>query len=175
MATAVSGRVVCPRCGANNFDTQAACWKCGTPLTPGVASAPVSGPVLHSPTSSAPSPVLSIGNNNVDPSVANWVGILGGLLIPIVMLPVSFVFLMWDDRRKVEVGRIALIASLVGTVIHGIFTYMAVYGLVTAGLKMIPSMTGRGQAAQSEPAPDWNSSAKPLTLPGIPSLSPPQK
>ena len=29
---ASTGRLVCPKCGANNFNTQAACWQCGAGL-----------------------------------------------------------------------------------------------------------------------------------------------
>src|SRR5579862_4459017 len=44
-----SGRVVCPRCGSNNFDTVTACWKCSAPL--GGAAAPAPGYVPSQPTS----------------------------------------------------------------------------------------------------------------------------
>jgi hypothetical protein len=90
------------------------------------------------------------------------------------MLPVGLAFLMWDDKRKVEVGRTATIASLVGTLFHAVFTYFAVAGAVGAAMKMLPGARGQTPPAQSEPAPDFNSEAKPLELPGIPSLSPGQ-
>ncbi|MBC7807794.1 MAG: hypothetical protein H7145_16800 [Akkermansiaceae bacterium] len=127
------------------------------------------------PDSRPPSPVPhSLAPANVDPSVAHWVGVIGGLLVPIAMLPVGLVFLMWDDKRKVEIGRTATIASLVGTLLHGVFTYFAVAGAIGAGMKMLPGAAGRASASQSEPAPDFDSEAKPLELPGIPSLSPGQ-
>ncbi len=170
MATAATGRMTCAKCGANNFETQAACWKCGTPLGSGSREQgagnrePGFAPVA--PLSFAP-PLP-----NVDPSVANWVGIVGGLLVPIAMLPVGLAFLMWDDRRKVEVGRIATIASLVGTLFHAVFTYFAVAGAVGAAMKMMPGAGGAPKSTQSEPAPDFNSEVEPPVIPGIPSLSP---
>lgn len=179
MATA--GRVVCARCGANNFETQAACWKCASPLAPGVAApAPnANGAARHaaplSLSADAPArPVFDV----VDPAVAHWVGIIGGLLIPLAMLPVGLAFLMWDDRRKVEVGRTATLASIAGTLIHGVLTYFAVVGAVQMGMKMLPGAADRAKAAQSAPADrnqDPNTPVKPLELPGIPSLSPPEK
>ncbi len=167
MATAASGRVICARCGANNFETQAACWKCAAPLAAG-RKAP--GPDDAAPVSSGHSPAAS-----VDPSVAHWVGVIGGLVIPFAMLPVGLAFLMWDDRRKVEVGRTATIASLVGTLLHGVFTYFAVVGAVQTGMKMLPGAAARAKAAQAEPAPDYNSKVPPPEIPGIPSFAPKEK
>lgn len=49
-----AGRVICPRCGANNFDTVANCWKCGAPLgaaAPQNASAPNHPNNLNGPSS----------------------------------------------------------------------------------------------------------------------------
>lgn len=175
MATAAPGRITCAKCGANNFETQAACWKCGTSLAAGGRDLGVGSSSGASSDVRPLSPVAFAPPATVDPSVAHWVGVIGGLLLPICMLPVGLAFLMWDDKRKVEVGRTATIASLVGTLFHAVFTYFAVAGAVGAAMKMLPGAAARTPAAQSEPAPDMNSEAKPLELPGIPSLSPGQK
>lgn len=174
MATATSGRMTCAKCGANNFETQAACWKCGTPLGATVRDqgAGNSAPPSDARPLSQDSHLSSL--SNVDPSVAHWVGVIGGLLVPIAMLPVGLVFLMWDDKRKVEIGRTATIASLIGTLFHAVFTYFAVAGVVGGAMKMMPGAGGATKSTQSEPAPDFNGEAKPLEIPGIPSLSPGQ-
>ena len=36
------GRIPCPKCGANNFDTVSACWKCSASLVSGGSSLPIS-------------------------------------------------------------------------------------------------------------------------------------
>lgn len=166
--TSPSGRLICGQCGANNFETQAACWKCGKVL----------GGASVSPIPSA-EPRLADGialpyplTPTVDPAVAQWTAIIGGLLVPIVMLPVGLAFLMWDDRRKVEVGRTATVASLVGTLFHAVLTYFAVAGTVGMAMKMLPGAVNKAKAGQSEPAPDFNDDAKPLELPGIPPMAP---
>ncbi|MBC8140334.1 MAG: hypothetical protein H7Y38_02705 [Armatimonadetes bacterium] len=165
MATASAGRTICGNCGANNFETQAACWKCGKTLA-GTGIALSAAPRL------ADSVAVVAAPATVDPAVAQWTAILGGLLVPIVMLPVGLAFLMWDDRRKVEVGRTATIASLVGTLFHAIFTYFAVAGVVGMAMKMLPGAVDKAKAGQSEPAPDFNEDVKPLELPGIPPMAP---
>ena len=158
-----AGRTVCDKCGANNFETQAACWKCGTSLGGGVTPPPA--PARPGNVAASPAPT-------VDPALAHWVGVIGGLSLPLVMLPVGFVFLMWDDKRKMEIGRTATIASLVGTVLHGVFTYFAVAGAVGAAMKFLPGMADKAKAAQSQPAPDFQSDAEPLDLGGVKPMAP---
>ena len=45
MASA-DGRIACPKCGANNFDTVTACWKCNATLGSGSPSLQMGAPVL---------------------------------------------------------------------------------------------------------------------------------
>lgn len=171
MATAsASARIICNGCGANNFETQAACWKCGKVLS-AVSGAPSAAP-RAADVAPIPNPQSLIPSSTVDPVVAQWTAILGGLLVPLVMLPVGLAFLMWDDRRKVEVGRTATIASLVGTLFHAVFTYFAVAGTVGVAMKLLPGAVNKAKAARSEPAPDFNDDVKPLELPGIPPMAP---
>jgi hypothetical protein len=137
MSTATGGRVVCPKCGANNFDTQAACWKCSTPLTGGgyVASPPVG---VGAPPSVTPSNVAPVSpyaapmpyRSAMDPSVAFWATISLALIFPYIAIPVGMVFLMLDDRRKAELGRMAIIWGIVFTLIQTVVTGLLLQGLV---------------------------------------------
>jgi hypothetical protein len=118
-------RVVCPHCGANNFDTQAACWKCGVPLTaaPGVAAAQPRPP---SPPGVAPASLPPLRHDappepRPDPSVAIVSAVVLAVLFPYVAVCVGLVFLMLDDRRKADIGRVILILGLVLTVIQTVF------------------------------------------------------
>lgn len=91
------GRRICPACGSNNFETQAACWKCGKPLTG--ASAPAASPTPPSPNA--------------------WIATIAlGLLFPLVAVPVGLVFLMLDDPRKTQIGRWNLLWGTIGTLVH---------------------------------------------------------
>ncbi len=45
MASA-DGRIACPKCGANNFDTVTACWKCNATLGSGPPALQMGAPVL---------------------------------------------------------------------------------------------------------------------------------
>ena len=57
----------------------------------------------------------------VDPMVAAVSAIVLAALFPYVALPVGIVFLMLDDRRKVEIGRVAIVAGLIFTIAHSLF------------------------------------------------------
>jgi len=115
---ASTSRLVCPKCSANNFNTQAACWQCGAGLRGnGVPSAmrAADGAGTPSPT---PLPLTPARPDSIpsDPAVAVWAAILLALFFPYVAVPVGIVFLMLDDRRKAEIGRIALVAGIVFTI-----------------------------------------------------------
>ncbi|MBC8104535.1 MAG: hypothetical protein H7Z41_18325 [Cytophagales bacterium] len=112
-----AGRVVCARCGANNFQTQAACWKCGTALT-ATPSVPNGSPLAHAPF--AP-PFAAATPLPVDPVVATASAIALAALFPYIALPVGIVFLMLEDRRKLEIGKITIVAGLIFTIAHSLF------------------------------------------------------
>jgi hypothetical protein len=107
----------------------------------------------------------------VDPAVANWAAILGGLLMPAILFPVGVVFLMFDDRRRVEVGRITLIASAVGTILHVIGTAALVGpvigGFINAGPGMI-NWAGKARETMQNRPPDLNAPADRLRFEGLP-------
>lgn len=135
-----AGRISCPRCGANNFNTVTACWKCGTALSSGasqqsLASAvPVQPPGTASgrmpvgtvsygqeaPVSYAPSAPLPDG----DPGVAKRAAIALGLTIPFLGLPIGWTFMMIEDRRKQSIGRICATWSLIGLLIQLVGMYV---------------------------------------------------
>ena len=53
--------------------------------------------------------------------VATASAIVLAALFPYVALPVGIIFLMLDDRRKMEIGRVAIVAGLIFTVAHTLF------------------------------------------------------
>ena len=131
-----SGRITCPRCGANNFDTVTACWKCGTALGSGAAAGspappastipltvpPVERPAqapqqtaytpVAYPSATTPPPALS-GNTGVAKRAAFALGIT----IPWIGLPVGWVFMMIEDSRKQAIGRICAVWSMIGEIV----------------------------------------------------------
>lgn len=122
-----AGRIVCPQCGANNFDTVTNCWKCGAPLA--VQRAPAAGQTapahpLAESTAFRAAPVRS-GN----PATANRAAIWLGLLLPYFGLPIGLAFLMCDDERRQEVGRICILWSLVSLAVHLLLGFMAILGI----------------------------------------------
>jgi len=125
MPGTVAGRIVCPHCGANNFETQAACWKCGASLHAG--SAPAASPALARPSSGSsaaadlPLRPLSHVQPPPDPAIAIGAAIALAVFFPYVAVPLGIVFLMLDDRRKAEIGRVTLIAGLLLSILHSLF------------------------------------------------------
>lgn len=172
----VPGRIVCPRCGVNNFDTQAACWKCGAPLAssggsaaPVVRSSPVvpsspsaSGSVVPSPASAAAASVVP--TSGVDPAVANWSAVALAFLFPFIAVPVGLIFLMLDDRRKIELGKLTLVAGLIFSLLHFVVTGWMISGLIAQVRGLVPSLPGQSQPQQPQP----NDPVPPLQFPGIP-------
>lgn len=182
MSAATGGRIVCPKCGANNFDTQAACWKCSSPLTGAGAgytagavspppSVPPSGASLNAapPVSpyAAPAPRLSTG---VDPSVAIWSAIALAVFFGAIAIPVGLVFMMLDDRRKVEIGKVTLISGIVSTIVHAVLTAWLIQALFFTVL-MPRAIQAFGGAAGGG---DLNQKVAPLNFPGIPRTPEPE-
>ena len=123
----ISERVVCTNCGANNFATQAACWKCGkslalstSPASPPGSSPPLPGAI---PTTNYQPPVAyGAVSNDYSPGTATTAAIVLGLLFPMVALPVGIVFLMLDNKRKAAIGWQNIIWGIVGSVLNIIIT-----------------------------------------------------
>jgi hypothetical protein len=141
------GRITCSRCGANNFDTVTVCWKCNTPLSGAVAAAPMpapAAPAAYSAPAYSPSqpvaaasfveraayqPAIAVASAAGNPSAANRAAFWLGLLMPYFGLPIGLAFMMCDDRRRQEVGRICIFWSLVSGVIHLLFMIVAALGM----------------------------------------------
>lgn len=169
--SATPGRIACPRCGENNFDTQAACWKCASPLrgSPAASSRPVATPNVVSG-SAAPASVYTAPTPTMDPAVAVWSAIALAVLFPYVAVPVGIVFLMLDDRRKAEIGRIALIWGIVATIVQTLFMFAVTQQSLKQAMVLMQAF-GRGMPSASSTTgaggnTDLNSSAEQLHLPG---------
>ncbi len=143
-----AGRVVCPRCGANNFDTVSACWKCSAPL--GASAAGPAGytpsPILHPistpnpPSFSSQQPpqqgaehyayraaaaVHQMGDTARSNRAAFWLGIT----MPYFGFPIGLAFMMCDDPRRQEVGRICILWSLISGVLHTLLMIVSLLGM----------------------------------------------
>lgn len=164
--SAVPGRVICSRCGANNFETQAACWKCSASL---VAGGPA--PVLSPNATGNPAPVAAYRPQSaVDPSVAFWSAIALAAFFWYVSIPLGLVFMMLDDRRKLELGRLNLIAGVLSAIVHIVLFMMSTQALVTYLYRMIPSaIQANRQPGLMDEVGDGG-----LRLPGLPERGMPQ-
>lgn len=132
-----SGRRVCSRCGSNNFETQAACWKCGAALD----AVP---PALTGTSSPAVSPTFPAPS-----STALVASILLGLLLPVVAFPVGLIFLMLDDPRKAQIGRWNLAWSVAGTLLHLVATLLLARVVLLPFTGMVQTLT-RSAGASAE-------------------------
>jgi hypothetical protein len=135
-----AGRLTCPRCGANNFDTVTACWKCSAPLTAGgaapVAAAPYAVPETRV---SMPSPMMAptaaYPVSSGDSGVARRAAIALALTLPWLGLPVGWVFMMIEDSRKQAIGRVCVIWSMIALVFHLLLMFVAMQSVGTLLLK----------------------------------------
>jgi hypothetical protein len=139
---AQGGRVVCARCGANNFDTVSACWKCSSPLSMAPASAgygsapnatPNPQPYNPMPAASATeqfgyraaAAVHQMGDIAKSNRAAFWLGIT----MPYFGFPIGLAFMMCDDPRRQEVGRLCIIWSLISGVLHTMLMFVSLLGM----------------------------------------------
>jgi hypothetical protein len=131
--TSKSGRIACPRCGANNFDTVTVCWKCGAPLVspPAHPAGPAAAPATPFAPAAPPAPALAqglrpgSGSTVSSERAALWLG----LLFPYFGLPVGLVFMMLDDDRKQQLGRTCVLWSCISMVLHVAFMSVAALGM----------------------------------------------
>ena len=137
-----SGRIACPRCGANNFDTVTVCWKCSAPLTGGVQATVAQGTVVPPPASTYP-----VGRTPGSAATSDRAAIWLGLLFPYFGLPVGLVFMMLDDDRKQQLGRICVLWSCLSLVLHIAFMSAAALGM--RELLMAALQGVRGAATRS--------------------------
>lgn len=130
-----SARVVCPQCGSNNFDTVTSCWKCGAGLSRGVAvpapGAPYAAKGGGESTGSSSWTGAATPTRAGNPKAANAAAIALGLLMPYFGLAIGLGFMMFDDRRRQEVGRICLLWSILSSALHVLFFFLAVLSMRT--------------------------------------------
>jgi hypothetical protein len=148
-----AGRITCPRCGANNFDTVTSCWKCGAPVGSAASGAampmpaPAPGPTAMPPSygqERAPLPVpYSAPAPSGDTNMARRAALALALTLPFIGLPVGWIFMMIEDRNKQAVGRWCATWSLIGLLLHLVFTFVMIQNSVPFILRMLgPVMEG---------------------------------
>jgi hypothetical protein len=86
---------------------------------------------------------------SIDPAVAVWAAFALAFFFPFTAVPVGVVFLMLDDRRKAEIGRIALMWGVIFSLLHILWAFWAVQGTVRETVRLIQTFGGRaGGSAQ---------------------------
>jgi hypothetical protein len=155
-----AGRLTCPRCGANNFDTVTSCWKCGTALGPGaVATAPAPAPtapsVYTAERAPMPTPTYAAGPVYVpaaptgDAGVAKRAAILLALTFPWIGLPVGWVFMMIEDSRKQAIGRVCAVWSFLALILHLFFMVLFVKSTTNFMMTYVLPMLINSQKSRS--------------------------
>jgi hypothetical protein len=151
-----TGRLSCSRCGANNFDTVTACWKCGAALSSAGAPMPVM-PVAASmaPMSGErPAPVFMPIAPSGNPAMAKRAAIALALTIPFLGLPIGWAFMMIEDSRRQAIGRFCVNWSLFGLVLHLFLGYLGMAALGQMALKYLPAIAGGLQNSSRGMSPD---------------------
>src|SRR5205085_4609389 len=64
-----------------------------------------------------------------NPRTANAAAIWLGLLFPYFGIPIGLAFMMCDDRRRQEVGRICLLWSVLSMIVHLLLGFAAMLGM----------------------------------------------
>lgn len=148
-----TGRVSCSRCGANNFDTVTACWKCGAALGGASANMPVM-PVAASMPEERSAPVFISTAPSGNPALAKRAAIALALTIPFLGLPIGWAFMMIEDSRRQAIGRFCVNWSLLGLVLHLFLGYLSMQALAQLGLKYLPMIAGGLQNNSRSMSPD---------------------
>jgi hypothetical protein len=74
-------------------------------------------------------------------------------LFPYIALPVGIVFLMLDDRRKVEIGRVAIVSGIIFTVAHTLFFAWLTKAAVDQVRGFLPNAGGIASKIQQQRQP----------------------
>jgi len=157
-----AGRITCPRCGANNFDTVTSCWKCGSPVgqmagtpmpaampQPAAAMPPMSPSPVQYTQERAPAPAYQPAPMPTgDSGVAKRAALALGLTIPFVGLPVGWVFMMIEDRNKQAIGRWCAMWSMIGLVLHLFVTWFMIQQSVPLMIQLLGAAT-KGMSRQN--------------------------
>lgn len=76
-------------------------------------------------TASVVQTVSTLGNMAASNRAAFWLG----MLMPYFGLPIGLAFIMCDDRRRQEVGRLCVLWSLLSSVIHLLLMIVSLLGM----------------------------------------------
>jgi hypothetical protein len=157
---ATGGRITCPKCGSNNFDTVSVCWKCSNPLSAAAAaqmnpqpqSSSAQGPSYAAPTYTAPAQggfvndmayrAVSVAGTLGDQAKANRAAFWLGMLFPYFGFPIGLAFMMCDDARKQEVGRLCILWSCLSGVVHLLLMFVSLLGMRTMFAAMLGGLRG---------------------------------
>lgn len=82
-----------------------------------------------------------------DPAAANRAAMWLGLLFPYFGLPIGLAFIMCDDRRRQEVGRLCIVWSLLSGAIHLLLLFVVILGMRAWLEALLPAL--RGQLGRS--------------------------
>lgn len=127
-----TGRTICPRCGANNFDTVSICWKCHTPLpvaTTSAAGTPAPYPGAPTAPSRVPPASPGAGSSDGDPASARRAAIALALTLPWLGLPIGWIIMMTGNYRQQAIGRLCATWSLIALIFHLMLTFVAAQSL----------------------------------------------
>ena len=72
---------------------------------------------------------VSAANNLGDQAKANRAAFWLGMLFPYFGFPIGLAFMMCDDARKQEVGRLCILWSCLSGVIHLLFMFVSLLGM----------------------------------------------
>ena len=165
-----NGRVTCPKCGANNFDTVAACYRCSAPLGPGSVPAGRSNPPRPGQSAAPTSPLASqmsmgspmtangpvaypapayaapgVSAADGDPRMARRAAVLLALTVPFLGLPIGWAFMMMEDQRRQTIGRFCATWSLIGLVFHLLLMFVGMASLTS----YLPAILKASQAVSA--------------------------
>ncbi len=143
--TSSAGRVVCPRCGANNFDTVATCWKCQAPITAAAGSRLRSMvEVPNAPIARMPAVVTPVGGSG-DPALSKRAALWLALSMPYIGLPVGWAFMMMNDQERQAIGKFCVNWSMIAMVFHLLLMWVSFEAFVPTLQAMV------GMAAKLAP------------------------
>jgi hypothetical protein len=155
MTAASEGRWTCPQCGANNFETVTACWKCGAGRVGVSPQAMAAGRGVERPMAPQPAPAYALpAPVGGDAGTARRAALLLAFTLPFIGLPVGWIFMMMEDYRRQAIGRFCVLWSCIALLAHlflGIFALQALTAVATRFLlPMVQQMQQQGGGSRNE-------------------------
>ncbi len=138
-----SDRLVCPSCGANNFNTVSQCWRCGAALNPISQTSAPHAPNQPPYAADRVPPAKPMQASLLDEAAANRSAMWMGLLFPYFGLPIGMAFIMCGDPFRIRVGRVCIFWSMISGVIQTIL-------FMLAGAAFISSFGSLGSVLKSQ-------------------------